>query len=185
MLTKTMPSDLNALRGGPQVMRLQEEAEAIYNVALTYARDQMPPLMRKQQLPELLQNPLFLSKFKNGLVTGMTELIATYDSNVQAIYLFEESANPDAETEDTLPIDITVHLLLLVNANSAALGVFIEALDRGLTRHVNELPSKLLAERTSLLNVIPISQEDVRNNRGYAALLNSVFARPIKVWAWS
>ena len=110
-------------------------------------------------------------------------MIVANDGNVQAVYCFEESANPDSETEETLMPDIGVHLLLLVNSNSAALEAFIKSLDGALAGLIRALPSPALAKRSSVLNVIPITQKDVENKSGYGALLSSMFARPVKLWA--
>ena len=74
-------------------------------------------------------------------------------------------------------------LVLHRDFNSAALDAFIKSLDGTLTGLVRELPSPSLAKRASILNVIPVTQEDVDNKQGYGALLSSMFARPVKLWA--
>ena len=166
-----------------QVTRLQEAAETIRDNALSAARSRLPVRQQDAALEELLQLPVFLNSFKYGLAEGVTNVIVANDGNVQAVYHFEESTNPDSETEEAMAVDMSVHLLLLVDSNSAALNAFIESLDGTLTGLVRELPSPLLANHTSIINVIPITQEDVDNRRGYGALLSSIFARPVKLWA--
>jgi hypothetical protein len=183
MLTKTIEPEVKSESNAGQVTRLQEVAETIRDNALLAARSRMLARQQEVELADLLQQPVFLNSFKYGLAEGVTNVIVANDGNVQAIYLFEESTNPDSETEDALTPDMTVHLLLLVDSNSAALDAFVESLDRSLTELVRELPSRLLAKRTSLLNVIPVTQEDVDDKRGYGALLSSIFARPVKLWA--
>ncbi|UCG24124.1 MAG: hypothetical protein JSW55_18705 [Chloroflexota bacterium] len=183
MLTKTIEPETRTESTIGQVTRLQEVAETIRDNALAVARSRLPARQQEASLADLLQIPAFLNSFKYGLAEGATNVIVANDGNIQAIYLFEESANPDSETEDALAPDLTVHLLLLVDSNSAALEAFIESLDRSLTELLSDLPSPLLAKRTSLLNVIPITQEDVDARQGYGALLSSVFARPVKLWA--
>jgi len=92
--------------------------------------------------------------------------------------------NPDAETEDDLPMDATIHLLTQVTSNSAALDAFIASLDRALTQHLNELPVEMLRKSTSILDVISVTEDNVKNRRGYASsLLSSWYAPPLKVWA--
>jgi hypothetical protein len=183
MLTKEVEREAKIVPSGGQVTRFQEAAETIRDNALNAARSRLPVRQQEATLANLLQMPVFLNNFKYGLAQGATKMIVANDGNVQSIHLFEESTNPDSETEEALAPDMTVHLLLLVNANSAALEAFIESLDRSLTEVVRELPSPLLAKRTSILNVIPITQEDVNNKQGYGALLTSMFARPVKLWA--
>lgn len=179
MLTKTIARESTTV----QVTHLQEAAETIRDNALSAARSRLPVRQQETDLAGLLQIPVFLYSFKYGLAEGATNVIIANDGNVQAVYLFEESTNPDSETEEALAPDMNVHLLLLVDSNSAALDAFIESLDRTLTELVRELPSPLLAKRTSILNVIPVTQEDADNKQGYGALLSSMFARPVKLWA--
>lgn len=53
-------------------------------------------------------------------------MLAAYDHHIRAVYLFEESTNPDAETEDyLLHVDLTIHLLVKVTSGSAALEAFV------------------------------------------------------------
>ena len=183
MLTKTIEREAKTESTIGQVTRLQEVAETIRDNALEAARLRLPARQQEVDLADLLQIPAFLNSFKYGLAEGATNVIVANDGNVQAIYLFEESTNPDSETEDVLAPDLTVHLLLLVDSNSAALEAFVESLDRSLTELLRDLPSPLLAKRTSILNAIPIVQEDADARQGYGALLSSVFARPVKLWA--
>jgi hypothetical protein len=183
MLTNTIEQEI--VTGAPviQITRLQEAAETIRENALSAARSRLPVRQQGAPLADLLRLPAFLNSFKYGLAEGATNVIVANDGNVLAVYHFEESANPDAETEAALTPDVGVHLLLLVDSNSAALEAFIKSLDGTLTGLIRELPSPALAKRTSILNVIPITQEDVDNKRGYGALLSSLFARPVKLWA--
>jgi len=183
MLTDTIEREIKTEGPVVQLTRLQEAAETICDNALAAARERLPARQQDAPLAELLRLPAFLNSFKYGLAEGATNVIVANDGNVQAVYHFEESVNPDSETEEALMPDIGVHLLLLVGANSAALDAFIKSLDGTLAELIRELPSPSLAKRTSVLNVIPITQEDVNNNRGYGALLSSIFARPVKLWA--
>ncbi len=91
--------------------------------------------------------------------------------------------NPDSESGEDMPMEATVHLLALVAAPSAALESFVAALDSALTASLKELPSPLFASRESVLDVNLITEKDVRLGLGYAALLSSVFAPPLKVWS--
>jgi hypothetical protein len=183
MLTNTFEQETKTEAPIAQVTRLQEEAETIRDNALSAARSRLSARQQDDALADLLQIPTFLNSFKYGLAEGVSNVIVANDGNVQAVYHFEESTNPDSETEEALMPDVGVHLLLLVDSNSAALDAFIKSLDGTLTRLIRELPSPSLAKRTSILNVIPISQEDVDNKQGYGALLSSMFARPVKLWA--
>lgn len=183
MLTDTIEREAKTEAPVVQITRLQEAAETIRDDALSAARSRLAARQQDAPLADLLRLPAFLNSFKYGLAEGATNVIVANDGNVLAVYHFEESANPDSETEEALTPDVGVHLLLLVRSNSAALEAFIKSLDGTLAGLIRELPSPALARRTSILNVIPITQEDADNKRGYGALLSSMFARPVKLWA--
>jgi len=183
MYTKVSQVDLEIETILSKISSLSEAAETIRNQALDLARAKLSSRQQDLSLGELLGRRDFVDYFRYTLAQETAQVIAAYDQNVEAFYLFEESANPDAETEDFLPTeDVTIHLLALVTSKSAASDAFITSLDSALTEAVNGLPSTAFAERTSILNVIPVTGEDVENRRGYAALLSSVFGPPLKIW---
>ncbi|MDX1612957.1 MAG: hypothetical protein R3300_01530 [Candidatus Promineifilaceae bacterium] len=162
---------------------LAETAETIRNNALSAARLKLPYRQREHALAELLQRRGFVEHFKAALAQEIAQVIAAHDHNVQSVYLFEESTNPDAETEDYLPLaDLTIHLLALVTTPTAALASFTASLDKALTAALGELPAAAFARRSSFLNLLPVTAEDVSEGRGYAVLLSSFYAPPLKIW---
>jgi hypothetical protein len=166
-----------------QVSSLMETAETIKEIALNKARAMLLPKDRQKDPAILLARRDFVDYFNYALSIEVAQVIARYDKRVEAIYLFEESANPDGQTEDVLSsLDLSIHLLALVSSASAALEAFVTALDRSLTVVLNDLPSESFAGRTSFLNVLPITEVDVEERRGYAVLLSSIYARPVKIW---
>ena len=131
----------------------------------------------------MLERRDFVDYFEYALVQEVAQVIAAYDQRVQAVYLFEETANPNAETEDYLSnVDLTVHLLASVTSASAAQEAFVTSVDRALTEVLRKLPSDAFSRRTSFLNVIPITEDDIEERRGYAVLLSSSYARPLRIW---
>lgn len=182
MLTEVTRPETKPDTPAMQLAPLLEVAETIRDNALDQARSKLPLPQRSLSEEELLLRREFVEFFKHGLAMGAGQAISANDQRVQALYLFEESTNPDAETEENLPVDMTVHLLVLVESNSAALESFIAALDRALAQAISILPLPMLSGRTSILNVLPITEDDVENGRGYAALLTSVFAPPLRIW---
>ncbi len=164
-----------------KVTQLQEVAETIREDALVLARSKLPRFQRDQDLEILFQHRDFLERFKCGLAKGIGDTLAAHDEQVSALYLFNPSANPDAESGEEIQLDATLHLLLLVNTPTAAMAAFIASLDRALTQCVKELPLPLSPKCDSILDVIPITTEDVKKRRGYAALLSSIFAPPLKI----
>ena len=165
-----------------QVTSLDEVAETIREAALAAAREKLSAPQRSLDLASLLCRPDFFERFKHGLATAVSQTLAANDSHVQATYVYEPSANPDIETGTDLPPEAALHLLVLVTQPSAALEAFVAALDRALTATLKTLPSNLFAQRESVLDVNVITEKDVRLGLGYAAMLASVFAPPLKVW---
>lgn len=165
-----------------RISSLKETMGTIRNSAINYSRMKMPLQLRNEALSRLLERRDFIQYFRHALAHEIALVLGTYDRHVQAVYLFDESINPDAETEDYLPhVDLTIRLLLKVTSNSAALGAFITSLDRALTEEMHAMPNSF-ADYTSFLDVIPITEQAIQERRGYAALLSSIYARPLKVW---
>jgi hypothetical protein len=166
-----------------QYSSLVEAAETMRDNAVDLAREKMGFYQQEADLTILLGRRDFVEYFKYALAKEVAQMIATYDQRVQAVYLFEETANPDSETEDYLSVpDLTIHLLAKVTSASAALEAFISSIDRALTEILRDLPSDRYTNRTSFLHVIPVTDEDIKENQGYAVLLSSFYARPLRIW---
>lgn len=166
-----------------QVGSLEKAAYTIRDNAIKRAQRKFPARLQKVELAELLGYRNFVDYFRHAIAQEVAQVLAAYDQHIQAVYLFEESTNPDAETEDYLPhVDLTIHLLVKVTSGSAALEAFITSLDRALTEVLRELPSPVFATYTSFLDVIAVTQRDILDGRGYAVLLSSIYAPPQIVW---
>ncbi len=165
-----------------QVTQLRDLARNIRDEALFQTYAKMVPAQQTLGLEYLLKNQDFFESFKYSLAKGVAQTLGMNDRQVQAVYLFEPSTNPDAETGEYLPLEATIHLLIVVNNSSAALDIFVEALDHGLTRHLNEIPSPLLARGKSFLNAVVLTQEAVEQRQGYGSLVSSILAPPFKLW---
>ncbi len=164
------------------VTHLDNIAKRICHQALVQTYNKLVPVEQELNLEHLLQRrPLFQS-FKYSLAKGVAETLAANDKRVWRIYLLEPSANPDAEAEADLPLEATIHLVVVVENTSAALESLIASLDRGLAECVRELPSPLLADCRSILDVNLVTEEAVKQKTGYANLLSSIFAPPLKLW---
>ena len=165
-----------------QVIYLTEAAETLCEDALTKARMKFVLHERNLPLAELLKRGDFLDRFKYELVAGVALVLAAHDRRIQAAYVYNPSDNPDGSEGIEVAQDATLHLLVRVEAVSAALEAFVSSLDRALTARLRELPSPLFAQRRSVLVVDLISEEDIVLRQRWAALLSSVFAPPLKVW---
>jgi hypothetical protein len=162
------------------VSPVDDVAETIRNDAIAFARRQVDG--EDAGLISLLGRRDFFESFKYGLVSRVAEVLAATDRNVLAIYTYDVDMNPDAELGGELPLDATARLLVHVATPSAALQAFISALDRALLASLKELPSSLFKERAFILEVNLITDQDIRQRLGFATLLTSPFAPPLKVW---
>lgn len=165
------------------VSSLIETAETVRSNAVELARSKLMPREQSEDLKILLLRKDFVEYLKHALAQELAQVIATFDQRVEAVYLFDESTNPGASTEDyPTAQDLTIHMLTLVTSDSAALEAFTISLDRAMTQVLNELPSQAFTDRTSFLNFLPITENDIVERRGYAVLLSSIFAPPLKIW---
>jgi len=165
-----------------RVLPLDEVAETIREDALALAQERLTGPLQGLELKRLLRRPDFVDNLKHGLALGVANALSANDPHVQAVYTYEPSANPDSELGNDLPVEATVHLLVVVESASASLQSFVAAMDRALTDSLKSWPSPTFAERTSILDINLLTRKDIQQGRGYAALLSSVFAPPIQVW---
>jgi hypothetical protein len=164
------------------VSYLEDVARTIRDDALTLVRQKFAAPQRDLDLESLLNRRDFVEYFKHGVASGIAGVLAAHDQRVQAVYIYDPSANPDSELGVALPVDATVYLLVRVSTPSAALESFIASLDRALAESMKELPSPLYEQRESILDTCVVSEIDVQQRRGYGAMLSSLFAPPLRVW---
>ena len=104
------------------------------------------------------------------------------DQRVREVYTYDPGLNADSEFGEEPALEMTLHLLVLVEAPSAALEAYINALNRALIESLKELPSPMFGQREFILDVSLITAQDVRRGLGSAGLLSAVFTQPIQVW---
>jgi hypothetical protein len=165
------------------VSSLGELAKTIRASAVAEALSDRRSYASNEALLELeLSRPAVREAVKDGIARGVARALAAHDEQVQAIYGYDPSANPDSEAGDDRLFDATIHLLALVTAPSAALQAFIAALDRALTESLRQLPCPPFQIRESVLDINLITRREVQEHKGYAGLLSATFAPAIEVW---
>ncbi len=157
-------------------------AAEIREGALAFVRDKLTAYQRGLDLVGLLHRSEYFEIFKHGLALGVAKVLGRYDQRVLAVYTYEFQTNTDAETGEVVPFNPTLHMLLLVSTPSAALDAFISSLDRALLASLKELALPMLKQRDFILEVNIVTKQDIQYKIGYAKLLSSVFAPPLKVW---
>lgn len=164
-----------------QVSHLTEVAETIRDDALAVASEKLR-LFYSPGVGRLLERRNFLEYFKYELARGVAAVLAANDQNIRAVYIQDTVSNPDNDIAGELPLDVTVSLIAEVTVTSAALKGFISSLDRTLLASLKELGSPLYAQRDFILDVIVVTEDEIRFGTGYAHMLKSVIAPPLKVW---
>ena len=182
MVAKILQAEATQESTRPAVTSLQEMAETIQMDSLQYAHTKFTQPMRAAGFEEVLQRHDFISYFKLGMAQRIANTLAAHDDQVREIHYFDPNLSSDSEIEAYAPLDPSVNLLVVVESKSAALDSFIAALDMALTQEARKLPSPLFASLTSILNAMIITEGDVDQKRGYAALLSSMYLKPLQVW---
>jgi hypothetical protein len=166
-----------------QATDLQVMTTLIRDGAIDWARGKLPAIHQGLELAALLQRNDFFDYFKYALANGVAEALAMNDANVHEVYICDPTLNPDCEMGADIPMDGGLHLIVRVTTVSAALESFIAALDRALLDDLRELPTPVYAGRSFLLDANIVTEEEIREGTGYARMLSSMYAPPIKVWA--
>lgn len=106
--------------------------------------------------------------------------LGALDENIKAVYMFDYDATPeDLCFGETSRIPL-LHLLLWAQRKTEALNSLIAMLDRALAKSYAQLVGPRQLQH--FLDVQIIDDADVENRVGYAALLYSIYHRPLKVW---
>lgn len=110
------------------------------------------------------------------VAAGLGEL----DDNVRSVSVFEFEATADDSILGDHSESLPIHLLVQVDRKTSALNALVAALDRALIQDYAEMigPRGL----AHVLDVQVVDQSDVENRRGVAALLSSLYNRPVKLW---
>lgn len=164
-----------------QVLPMQDVTKTILDHALAAAKEKIPVPERSASLEKLITLPAFHNSVKYGIAQQVAGVLAENDKFVRAVYVYEPSMNPDIESGEELPQSPTVHLLILAKS-SAALQALVDSLDRSLAAALQELAPRQFKQRASVLDVNLVTEQEVQQGTGYAVLLSSLYAPPIKLW---
>ncbi len=114
------------------------------------------------------------------LAQQVAEALGALDDNVQSVSLYEFEATPEDRAFGENPDSLPIHLLVWVDRKTSALSSLVAALDRALVKDYAEMvgPRRL----GHVLDVQVIDADDVESRRGIAALLYSLYNRPLRLW---
>jgi hypothetical protein len=114
------------------------------------------------------------------LAQEVAQALGALDDNVRSVSLYEFEATPEDRAFGENPESLPIHLLVWVERKTSALSSLGAALDRALAKDYAELigPRRL----GHVLDVQVIDDSDVESRRGIAALVRSLYNRPILLW---
>jgi hypothetical protein len=165
-----------------KVLNLEDTARAMRDTAINEARIVLPKFYDDKDLASLLKETIFVDNFKHIMAGLIADELVQNDSTIEEIYFMDPDMNPDAEIGEAKPIILDWHLICLVEKPNAALKSIISGLDSTLTTAIRELPSDQFTNLETVLDVSLVTKQDIKERKGYAALLSSIFAPPLKVW---
>ncbi len=123
------------------------------------------------------------SYFCYGLAKQVAEYLGQIDPTVKAVYVFEPEYAQNGDVPTVVRQPSSINLVTWVNRKSAALHALVEALDTSLSRRVRDrLGCKRATPACYALDVQMVDDAEVRDRRGYGALVDSLYVRPIQVW---
>lgn len=156
-------------------------ADSALATALNYCAEKMSLLGPQSVLDYLrLGDQNAHGYFQYALAHEVARYIAGFDDEVQAVYLYEYEATPEDTIFAKPQAAATVHLIVHARRTTEALGALMAALDRALAHGFAERAG--LPEVQHLLDAQTVDDGEMERGKGYAALLNSVYRRPIKIW---
>jgi hypothetical protein len=162
------------------VSSLEEMATGIRDQALTLALAKVAPGRRSAQLVELLERPRFRNAFIQALAMGVAQALAANDQRVLAVYAYPAAPPPGATVarqETSL-----AHLMVLVTSSSAALEVFVAALNRALRVSLSGITGKRFGQGHPLLDINILTEQQRQQGLGLTRLLSADQPRPIMLW---
>lgn len=165
-------------------LRLPDAAsitQGFLDKALAYCAEKMR-LAGPQAALELLRQGDSRARWHShhSLAQQVAATLGDMDRNVSSVFVFDYDATPeDLAFGDPTRVS-PIHLIVRAERKSEALYALVAALESALVQDYARRigPGQL----KYLLDVQVIDAEDVEKRRGYAALLGSLYNRPIQVW---
>ncbi len=173
-------SALHAAEMPEYVGDVTSAVEAAVESALAVTAERLG-LRNAQAVEELLRqgDRAATEYFHYNLATEIGRKLGEWDADVQGAYLCDYDATPlDLAFDETRsPL---IHLILVVERKTAALGALLAAVDNALVLLYRDLTGR--TELAHLLDVQAVDPEEIRNRIGYGAFFSSLHYRPVPLW---
>ena len=151
-------------------------------LSIQQARSKMAFYMKELPIAELFEEHAFVNRLKFFLSSNIGRVVAENDINSSAIYMFNPANNPSVAPDAFVPIDPSLHLILHVRKSTTGLIALLETLDQTLTNELRVLLPEKFENFESVIDVSIVTDKDIENQKGYAVVLQSLHAPPLKVW---
>jgi hypothetical protein len=113
------------------------------------------------------------------------EYLGTIDTSVQAVYAYEPEYATGALHVDSAepPMDRGINLIVSVDRKNAALNSIVASLGDAVKEGVKSLLCSKANGSCFAFDARVVDGEEVASRHGYGALVSSVYAAPVKLWA--
>jgi hypothetical protein len=113
------------------------------------------------------------------------EYLGTIDTSVQAVYAYEpEYAAGALHVDSAQPVvDNGINLIVSVDRKNAALSSIVASLEDAIKEGVKSLLCSKANGSCYAFDVRVVDGDEVASRRGYGALISSIYATPVRLWA--
>lgn len=121
-----------------------------------------------------------------SLAKQVGDYLGQMDQTVKAVYTFEaEPGEIDDATARRRAGASGISLIAWVDRKTAALSALVAALEAGLSDRRRAIGCAKATPACYFLDVHMVDDVDVRERRGYGALVDGLHVRPVQVWTRS
>lgn len=140
----------------------------------------------KEQVVEALRNGncSVCEYVRYGLAQRIADYLGSVDDTVKAVYIYEPeyATAVDGTMADDPGLSTGIHMIAWVDRKTAALSSLIDVLDSSLAQEVKGFGCPKANALCYKLVVHIVDDEEVLTRRGYGALVDSFYVRPIEIW---
>ena len=122
-------------------------------------------------------------RVRYDLAVRLADYLGAVDATVKSVFLFEpDYATGGDSAPDNEQVSLGMNVIVWAEHKSAALTAVIGTLESALSQEL----ARLRCARSSVLcfafNVQVVDDGEVEQRKGYGAMVDSVYVRPLEVW---
>jgi hypothetical protein len=121
---------------------------------------------------------------RHGLARGVAEYLGSLDGTIKAIYTFDPdaAAHMDGHIPDRPRLSPGISLLIWVSHKTAALASLLTSVRQAADEEFRKLPCPEANALCYMLDTIVVDDQEVRDRRGYGAVVSSYLVPPTEIW---